>query len=129
DIKSVTITTHFGGGIGGDNWNIRQVALVVSFRAGSKIEAPTPTIVRDWLNASGAPLVRFTGDRHDHSEPVGVQDVGKDIRALSLVISTGNDDLRGGSDSGDNCRVAVFLVLGKTIPLTNVNAGHTWKDW
>jgi hypothetical protein len=64
---------------------------VVSFPAGSKIEAPKPTIVHDWLNASGAPLVRFTGDKHDISVGVGAKDVGKDIRALSLVIYTGNE--------------------------------------
>jgi hypothetical protein len=88
----------------------------------------TPTIVHEWLNASGAPLVRFTGQVHDFSEPVGAQDVGKDIRALDLVISTGDDDLRGGSNAGDNCDVTVQLASGSTIRINNVNAGRNWKN-
>jgi hypothetical protein len=31
--------------------------------------------------------------------------LGEDIRALLLIISIGNDDLRGGSNPGDNCDV------------------------
>jgi hypothetical protein len=27
----VIISTQFGGGIGGDNWNVDKVALIVSF--------------------------------------------------------------------------------------------------
>ncbi len=129
DITGVTITTHFGGGLSGDNWNVDKVALIVSFAAGSTITVPTPTIVHEWLDASGAPLVRFTGQVHDFSESIGAQDVGKDIRVLDLVISTGNDDLRGGSNAGDNCDVTVQLTSGNTIRLNNVNAGRNWKNW
>jgi hypothetical protein len=127
DITGVTITTHFGGGSTGDNWNVRQIALVVSFSQESATVTPPPKIVHEWLNASGAPLVRFTGDLHDLFEGVRVpaQDVGKDVRALDLIISTGNDDLRGGSD---NCDVIVQLASGE-IRLPNVNAGKSWSNW
>lgn len=128
DITGVTITTHFGGGTSGDNWNVDKVALLVSFPIGSRTwRTKPPTIVHEWLNASGAPLVRFTGDKHDHSEPVVAQDVG--VSALNLIIRTGNDDLRGGSHANDNCDVSVELATGETIFLPNVNQGHTWPGW
>src|SRR5439155_19876107 len=129
DITGVTITTHFGGGLSGDNWNVDKVALVVSFAKGGKTKTPPTTVVHTWLDASGTPLVRFTGDVHDFSAPVTALDVGKQIHALDLIISTGNDDLRGGSNAADNCDVTVELASGKTITLTNVNAGRTWKNW
>ena len=102
--------------------------MTVLRRKMSNSAGVTPTIVHEWLNASGAPLVRFTGQVHDFSEPVGAQDVGKDIRALDLVISTGDDDLRGGSNAGDNCDVTVQLASGSTIRINNVNAGRNWKN-
>jgi hypothetical protein len=130
DIQSVTITTHFGGGVGGDNWNVERVALLVGFLGGSPSwQTQPPAIVREWLNASGGPLVRFTGDVHDHSEPVLPVDAGVPISALNLIIGTGNDDLRGGSHLNDDCDVTVELASGKTIVLTNVNQGHNWPNW
>ena len=80
-------------------------------------------------NASGAPLVRFTGHVHDHSEPVAAPDLGVPISALNLIIRTGNDDLRGGSHGNDNCDVTVELASGNIISLTNVNQGRTWPGW
>jgi len=129
DITGLNITTHFGGGISGDNWNVNKVALVVSFPAGSVTKTPTPIVIHQWLDASGGPLVRFTGSVHDKAVAVPAEDVGKSVRALHLIISTGNDDLRGGSGAGDNCNVAVELASGKTITLSNVNAGKNWADW
>jgi hypothetical protein len=126
DIQSITIMTRFGGGTGGDNWNVDKVALKVGFPKGSKTWEPPATIVREWLNRSGGPLVRFSGDLHDHWESVPAQDIGEEIRALDLIISTGNDDLRGGSD---NCDVLVELNGKPPIKLKNVNAGKSWTNW
>jgi len=140
DITDVTISTHLGGGISGDNWNVDKVALVVSYPAGSTTTGPTPAppIVHDWLIASGLPLIRFTGQRHDLMLPVCArdsmlpactQDIGQSVSALNLTISTGNDDLRGGSSAGDNCDVTVQLTSGPPIVLKNVNQGQTWDGW
>jgi hypothetical protein len=129
DITGVTISTQFGGGPSGDNWNIDKVALVVSFPTASTTQGPVPVIVHEWLDASGGPLVRFTGNLHDFFQAVPPQDVGVAISALNLVISTGNDDLRGGSHPGDNCDVTVVLASGPPITLTNVNGGHNWVNW
>jgi hypothetical protein len=73
--------------------------------------------------------VRFTGSVHDKQLPVSAEDVGKSVRALNLIISTGNDDLRGGSNAGDNCTVTVELTTGKNIVLNDVNGGKNWTNW
>jgi hypothetical protein len=129
DINGVTISTHFGGGIGGDNWNVDKVALVVSFPSGSPTHTPPQTVVHSWLDVSGNPLIRFTGDLHDLREMVKPEDVGKSVRDLELIISTGNDDLRGGSHPGDNCDVSIELASGRTIVLNNVNGGRNLPNW
>jgi hypothetical protein len=135
DILGVTIATQFGGGIGGDNWNVDKVALQVTFAEGSQVTVPPEAVVHEWADSSAAPLVRFTGDRHDFDVPLSIPpgDLGKEITKLELLISSGNDDLRGGSNQGDNCRVDVALAKGsKAKPigsLHNVNHGETWAGW
>jgi hypothetical protein len=54
EISSVVFTTAFGGGLGGDNWNVDciQICAVVG---DSAIEI---------FKAMGSPLVRFTGSTH-----------------------------------------------------------------
>ncbi|HXB71610.1 MAG TPA: hypothetical protein VNY05_25460 [Candidatus Acidoferrales bacterium] len=126
DIQSVAITTHFGGGIGGDNWNVDKVALMVGFPAGSRTSEPAPIVVHDWLDKSGGPLIRFTGSVHDLVEAVTSQDNGRNVTALDLIISTGNDDLRGGSD---NCDATIELTNGSAIAVKNANRGSNWKNW
>lgn len=78
---------------------------------------------------SGGPLIRFTGDVHQLAEQVPKKDEGDEVEALDLIISTGNDDLRGGSNPGDNCAVVVELQDGYSIVLNNVNGGATWAGW
>ena len=129
DLTGVRIATNFGGGLSGDNWNVDKVALLVSFDAGAKTTGPEPQVVHTWLNASSNPLVRFTGDVHDFAERVPRHDVGREVSALTLTILTGNDDLRGGSNPGDNCDVTVGLASGATIWLPNVNHGQSWTNW
>lgn len=56
DLVDLTLTTQFGGGIGGDNWNVDRVRVV----------AVTGDGERELANVSGSPLVRFTGKLHSH---------------------------------------------------------------
>ncbi len=129
DIEGVTITTHFGGGIGGDNWNVDKVALMIGFPTGSKTSEPAPIIIHEWLDKSDGPLIRFTGSIHDLVENVPSADTGIAVSALDLIISTGNDDLRGGGNAGDNCDVTIELTNGKSITVNNANNGSNWKNW
>jgi hypothetical protein len=129
-ITGITLSTNFGGGLSGDNWNVNKVAMIVSFPIGSSTTSPPPPpTTHTWLNASGNPLVRFTGSLHDKSLTVPAMDIGVSVRSLQLIISTGNDDLRGGSNAGDNCTVTVHLASGGVITLNNVNGGQDWNNW
>jgi hypothetical protein len=136
DISSVTISTNFGGGLGGDNWKVDSVALVVSYPSGSVTSGPIPPspVVHDWLIRSELPLIRFTKNVHDLVLPLTAddlppQDLAQVVSALNLIISTGNDDLRGGSNPGDNCDVTIQLTSGPPIVLKNVNGGQKWDNW
>ncbi len=52
EITSVVLTTTFGGGIGGDNWNVDSLRI----NAAGKV----------LYQADGNPMVRFTGDNQPH---------------------------------------------------------------
>ena len=102
---------------------------MVAFPNASATHSPPQTVTHTWLDASSNPLVRFTGSVHDLSRPVSPQDVGESVERLNLVISTGNDDLRGGSSPSDNCDVTVTLTSGGTIEVKNANGGQHWENW
>lgn len=54
DIEELTLTTQFGGGIGGDNWNVDRIRVVALTDEGERVLA----------DVDGSPLVRFTGQEH-----------------------------------------------------------------
>lgn len=51
DLQCAIISTTFGGGMGGDNWNLDNLRILA-------VEGTTP---REVFYKSGSPLVRFTG--------------------------------------------------------------------
>lgn len=53
DIIGVRLETTFGGGIGGDNWNLDSLRIQV------KLQGETRTL----FESAGSPLFRFTGDQ------------------------------------------------------------------
>lgn len=55
-IRSVKLVTGFGGGMGGDNWNVDR--LQVTAKGGGKTKV--------LFDKSGSPLVRFTGSVHEY---------------------------------------------------------------
>ena len=82
------------------------------------------------LKAAGNPLVRFTGQVHDWSQPItfAPADADKRVLLLLLTIQTGGDDLRGGSNPGDNVNATLRLSSGGTIGFPNINAGQDWEN-
>jgi microsomal dipeptidase-like Zn-dependent dipeptidase len=129
DLKAVGVHTTFGGGMGGDNWNMNRV--VVSVRINGKW-----TVV---ANASGNPVVRFTGDRHDWSTNVNVGASGSlntctpeastlspdaPVARLAVTIKTGGDDIRGGND---NAYGTLTLNDGRKIEF-GLNKGVQWPN-
>jgi hypothetical protein len=140
DINGVTLSTNFGGGLSGDNWNVDKVALLISIPAGATTYGPPSPIVCKLLDVSGGPLIRFTGDRHDLSVDIPRQsqssapsdpcpDNDQPISSLELLVATGNDDLRGGGNPGDNADVSLHLANGSSISLSNINHSGTWAGW
>ena len=85
-----------------------------------------PSAERDWLEVSGIPLKRFKTEPLDLPVRVDPRDVGHQAKSLRMIISTGNDNLRG---DGDNCDVTINLADGSTISLPNVNQDQKWGDW
>lgn len=103
-IASVVITTNFGGGLSGENWNLGK--LHVRARGGG---ADRFIIVQ-----TGIPLVRFTGSVRSYTVP---------LRWLLLDLRTGASGLPGGNV---NMNVSIFY-RGKAQALNNVNAGNAWR--
>ncbi len=138
DISQLTITTNFGGGISGDNWDIADVELQASL--GCAYTAPPPIMRTDQLvNAIGGSqlpdgstgLVRMTGSVHTWSTPVSLQnsaDAGIQVSGLELTVTTGGDDLRGGGSPGDNADVVLTLASGNTMTFANINASQDWGN-
>lgn len=83
-----------------------------------------------WANASGNPLVRFTGSVHDWSTHVNVAatDANRQILQMRAVIVTGGDDLRGGSGANDNCNAIVTMSSGAQITIPNINDNAHWNN-
>lgn len=73
DLRTLELVTRFGGGIGGDNWNVDCVT----------VEAVTGNGVYKIHDREGAPLIRFTGDVHRYQAAL---DVPADPRRLLVPI-------------------------------------------
>jgi hypothetical protein len=82
------------------------------------------------LQVAGNPLVRLTGQVHDWSHALAIApgDADKLVLQLLVTIQTGSDDLRGGSNAGDNVDATIRLASGGTLSFANLNAGHGWGN-
>lgn len=113
-IKSLTIVDTFGGGIGGDNWDMKAVAIYALGGGG----------MFNRLKVAGP--YRFTGDQKFYVVKVNdVPTVAGQANWLSLKFHTGGDDLRGGND---NLNVTVRFRDGRSQTFNNVNGGLRWAD-
>ncbi|MEY4509074.1 MAG: hypothetical protein RLZZ450_1196 [Pseudomonadota bacterium] len=115
-LVGVELTTSFGGGIGGDNWNVDELRafLLVNNDFGAPV-----------YQGVGAPLVRFTGENIPFYAPF--EGSSKAVRDLLVQLGTGGDDLRGGSD---NVHATVtYRTPGRTPQVfQNVNKLKRWAD-
>ncbi len=118
EIKNMILQTTFGGGIGGDNWNMD--GLVVRAFGGNVDELI--------YNRHNSPLFRFTGDRKRFTASInntGPAPSRNKTRELMVEIHTSNDDLRGGSD---NLNIHVHYTDGTKQTFKNVNKSNRWPD-
>jgi hypothetical protein len=114
-IKNVVVSTTFGGGTGGDNWNMNQL-MIRGIGGGG------------WSpNLKSVGFKRFTGDDKSLTIPINASPptAPGQINKLILAIATGDDDLRGGND---NVNVIVSYRNGKTQLVENVNGAKRWAD-
>lgn len=118
-LQQLKIRTTFGGGSGGDNWNINRVT--VHYRVG-----PGPW-KHLWTEASN-PVARLTGT---YKTWVGNVDCNSTVprpgmtNGVKVTITTGGDDLRGGSRAWASVLDARNGVVVTEFPL---NGGQNWKN-
>jgi hypothetical protein len=115
DILSIVFTTTFGGGVGGDNWDVNFIQV----RAiGGRLDR----VLKEFKSR-----YRFTGNRKTLkltiNNPQRAQ-IGQ-AAGLKLTIKTGGDDLRGGND---NVSVTVVFSNGSKQTFGNVNKSRKWRD-
>jgi len=104
-ITSITISTNFGGGIGGDNWNMDKL----------KVRARGGGIDRILLERNASPIKRFTGQVHEHTE---------NLRWLLVRLATGSAGLSGGSLNAN----AIVSYRGRAPDsFNNLNKGQPWR--
>ncbi len=112
-IKTLLISDTFGGGIGGDNWDMAKLDVF--------------TMGGGFFNfAKEVGFKRFTGD--DKNLLVKVNDaptVAGQASKVELTFQTGGDDLRGGSD---NLNVVLHFRDGSSQTANNVNGNGRWAD-
>lgn len=111
DVTRIVLETTFGGGIGGDNWNMGSVSI----RAlGNGVD--------EVLATHG--FKRFTGSDKTLVIPL-VAAAPSQASRLSVSIRTGGDDLRGGND---NLNLTVRCRDGHVQSIPNVNGGARWGN-
>ncbi|HLK17010.1 MAG TPA: hypothetical protein VKT78_19550 [Fimbriimonadaceae bacterium] len=111
DVTGIDIMDTFGGGIGGDNWNMNSVSV----RA-------TGNAVNEVIATHG--FKRFTGSDKLLSIPVTIAAAGQ-ANKLELTIRTRDDDLRGGND---NVNATIKFRNGTTQFVPNLNGGANWGN-
>lgn len=114
-IRNIKFDTTFGGGIGGDNWDLNYINIR---GLGGNVD------IASMYKRQGHPVFRFTGNRKEYAVRFVTNVAGK-TNKLTLKIRTGNDDLRGGNDNLD---VTVLLRNGHRQVVRNVNHGARWAD-
>lgn len=137
DITALDIVTHFSGGIGGDNWDIKSVVLQAGAGCPRNGGAPVTSTVTllDTIGTASLPdgsigLVRFTGDVHDWpvNVPVPSNIAGATLVGLQLIITTGNDDLRGGGQPSDNANAIIHFTSAGDVTFYNINQSQHWDN-
>ncbi len=109
DIYTITLSTSFGGGVAGDNWDM----------AGARVFA-TPVRTAPIANLSAR---RFTGDARSHTYVINRPI--EQVTTLNFDFETGGDDLRGGND---NINITVVQKDGTTQTYSNINKSAKYSN-
>ena len=120
ELKSIDLSTTFGGGISGDNWDMNCL----------RIRAIGGNIDKRILTKEGRPAFRFTGEQKNYTAiinplPPSTAEYRGKATELLLEVKTGGDDLRGGND---NLNVTINFSDGSRQQAMNVNDSKRWND-
>jgi hypothetical protein len=94
---------------------------------------PTGIMNSTLATRTGDPIIRFTGDPpHSVTLPV-TPTLDGPVQELEIAITTGGDNLNGGSNQGDNATVTLNLNIPgepslSTFATNNINEGNEWSD-
>ena len=114
EIASLEFRTTFGGGSGGDNWDMASVSVRAMGDETDKIIATHG-------------FMRFTGDNKSLSLPIviaGPAEPGKATK-LEFNIATGGDDLRG---NVNNLDITIRFRYGVSQTARNINGSRNWAN-
>ncbi|MEZ5893870.1 MAG: hypothetical protein R3C58_12105 [Parvularculaceae bacterium] len=110
NISSLRLETTFGGGVGGDNWDLDRLVVEKSDSSGRS----------QMFARAGSPLVRFTGSKKNETWSFSAGG-----RELAVTFWTGGDDLRG---DNDNVHFILLLRNGSERRFNNVNERRKWAN-
>ncbi|HEX9223897.1 MAG TPA: hypothetical protein VF860_11235 [Candidatus Acidoferrales bacterium] len=112
-IKDLTLSDTFGGGISGDNWDMSKLDVNLGPEWGNVIKT--------------VGFHRFTGSDKVLMVPLNSAPpaVAGQVSRLLLEIRTGSDDMRGGND---NLNIETHFADGRTQIDNNVNNSAKWNN-
>ncbi|WP_427158817.1 hypothetical protein ACQFX9_23175 [Aliinostoc sp. HNIBRCY26] len=102
---------------GYDNWNVDTLKVATPRTCSAGVQL---------ANTSGRPLVRLTGVNTFHDITLNAPSSARNtpISSLQVAITTGGDDLRGGSVAYG----VIKLQNGTTLSKVNLNQGRNWPN-
>src|SRR5262249_48886496 len=113
ELRSLVVSTTFGGGIGGDNWDMSR--LIVNVLGGGFFRS-----IKD------VGFKRFTGENKTLTVPINdIPTLRGQANKLYFTFRTGGDDLRG---VNDNVNLTIHFRNGQTHRIEKANGGHRWAD-
>ncbi len=129
DIDTIsTLVVHHTGGASNDEWELNKLRVVIKKPASSSGSGGRETSKLLVDRTSSVPIHRF--DRIDRQKAFPILSASRQdpLRNITITaeISTGDDDLRGGSDNLD----IIFHLRrsNRVITLFNVNRGSNWPN-
>ncbi len=94
NIKSVSLLTHFRGGISGDNWNVTDI--VVKYRVNNRLEDAIIRTCKTTTCKDGN-IVRFTGNVHEYKMYSTFKNPEQLVSSMGILIKSNYDVLVKGN--------------------------------
>ncbi len=90
-LTSITLSTHFGGGLSGDNWNVNGVIVKAALGPPPACQPTSATLAADstatTLADGSKGIVRFTGSVHTFALPVTASQADSSLPVIDLQLT------------------------------------------